>query len=72
MARKPKGQTLGPAYEFDSAYIWYNNKVYRPGDTLVAPAGATLTARAFVNNTNNTAGTACYYVKWGGQIRCWK
>ena len=72
MARKPKGQTLGPAYEFDSAYIWYNNKVYHPGDTLVAPAGATLTARAFVNNTNNTAGTACYYVKWGGQIRCWK
>ena len=72
MARKPKGRTLGPAYEFYSAYIWYNNKIYHPGDTLIAPAGATLTARAFVNNTNNTAGTACYYIKWGGQIRCWK
>ena len=63
-------RALGPEYEFKYAYIWYNGEVYKPGSTLRAPAGATLTARAWVKNTNNIPGTACYGVVWDGYYRC--
>ncbi|MCW3140604.1 MAG: PKD domain-containing protein [Methanophagales archaeon] len=59
-----------PEYKFNYAYIWYNGHVYKPGSTLRAPAGATLTARAWVRNTNNVSGTACYGVVWGNYYRC--
>ena len=67
---KKGARTLGPEYKFNYAYIWYNGHVYKPGSTLRAPAGATLTARAWVRNTNNVSGTACYGVVWSNYYRC--
>jgi len=66
-----EARALGPEYKFCGApLIFYNGTYYYPGDTLMAKPGDTLEVRAIVENTNNTPGTACYGVVWGGYYRC--